>query len=161
MGVKDTFLGNEVLLYIDTVTPVTTAVGSLDITDAVLVACLVNNSFDGTNSPITTTSKCSGKFATSLGGEQGWSMSADGNSINVTTGEAATLKSHNALFKLWRSGVPFWAYMYDTALKTVRFGVVRIDSNGETFPTNAAATFTISLTGIGEVYDQNDLPVIP
>lgn len=158
MGVKDEFLGNEVLLYIDTVTPVDTPIEDIDIADAVLVACLVNNGFDGTNSPISTTSKCSGKFATSIGGEQGWTMTADGNSVHIETGEAATLKSHNALFKLWKSGLPFWAYMYDTALKTVRWGVVRIDSDGEAFPTNAAATFTISLTGIGEPYDQDDLP---
>lgn len=161
MGVTNTFLGNGVLMYVDTTTPITTAgtsISAADIaTNGVLLACLVNNGFDGTTSAIGTASKCSGRFATSIAGEQGWSMSADGNSISVETGEAATLKSHNALLKLWRAGTPFWVYMYDTGQKTLRYGVVRIDSHGEAFPTNAQSTFTISLTGIGEVFDQDDL----
>lgn len=161
MGVKDTFIGNDVLFYVDTTTPLTTAGTAITAatiaTSGVLVACLTENGFDGTTSPIGTSSKCSGRWATSIPGEQGWSMSASGNMINVETGEAATLKSHNALFKLWRAGTIFWGYMYNTGQKTLRYGQMRIDSDGESFPTNAQSTFTVSLVGIGEIFDQDDL----
>lgn len=161
MGVKDTFLGNAVLLYIDTTTPTTTAGTAVSPADFVLVACLTDNGFDYTTNAITTDSKCSGVFATSIGGTKGWSMSANGNSITLSTAEQATLQSHNELFKLWKTGDEFWALQYDVAKKTARYGVVRIDNGGDAFPTNAAATFTLTLTGIGEPYDQDDLAVAP
>lgn len=157
MGVLDTFLGNAVLLYIDTTTPVTTAGTAISPASFKLVACLTDNGFDFTTNAITTDSKCSGIYATSIGGTKGWSMAANGNSITLSTLEKVTLQSHNELFKLWKTGAPFWALQYDVSKKTARYGVVRIDSGGDAFPTNAAATFSLSLTGIGEPFDQDNL----
>lgn len=151
------FNGRTVLLYIDTTTPVTTAGTAVTTANAMLVACLTNNTFDGTTSAISTTSKCSGAFAASIAGEQSWTMGGEGNSVTLDSGETGVIASHNALFKLWRSGTPFWAFQYDTALDTVRYGVVRIDSDGEAYPDNAQSTFSLSLTGIGEAFDQDDL----
>lgn len=161
MAITDTFLGNAVLLYIDTTTPVNTAGTAVTPENFVLVACLNENSVDYTTNAIATDSKCSGIFATSIGGKKGWTMAASGNSISVETGEQATLKSHNAMFKLWRTGDPFWALQYDVQNKTARYGVVRMDSGNDSFPTDAAATFTVGLTGIGEIYDQDDLDTTP
>lgn len=151
------FNGRTVLLYIDTVTPVTTAGTSVTTANAVLVACLTGNTFDGSTSGIPTTSKCTGSFATSIKGEQSWTMGGEGNAVTLDPAEEGVIKSHNALFKVWRAGTHFWAFQYDTAKDTVRYGVVRIDSDGESFPDNAQATFSLSFTGIGEVYDQDDL----
>lgn len=151
------FNGRTVLLYIDDVTPVTTAGTSMTTDNAILVACLTGNTFDATTASISTTSKCSGQFAASIGGEQSWTMGGEGNSVILDPAEELVTASHNKLFKLWRSGLPFWAFQYDTALNTVRYGVVRIDSDGESYPDNAQSTFSISLTGIGEAFDQDDL----
>lgn len=151
------FNGNLVALYIDDVTPVDTPIAEMTTDNAILVACLTQNVFDGTTSAISTSSKCSGNFASSIAGEQGWTMGGDGNSVNLDPSEEATTASHNKMFKLWRSGLPFWAFQYDEGLGTVRYGVVRMDSTNNTFPNNALSTFTIALTGIGEVGDQDDL----
>jgi|SRR6187402_670693 len=151
------FNGRTVLLYIDTVTPVDTPGTEVTTENAILVACLTGNTFDATTSAIGTTSKCSGKFAASIGGEQSWTMGGEGNSVTLDPSEEGVIASHNALFKLWRSGDPFWAFQYDTSLDTVRYGVVRLDTEGESYPDNAQSTFTSSFTGIGPAYDQDDL----
>lgn len=152
------FNGRTVLYYIDTVTPVDTPGTDVTTENAVLVACLTANGLDMTTSAISTTSKCSGKFAASIGGEQSWNMSAEGNSVTLDPSEVGVIASHNALFKLWRSGLPFWGFMYDPTLDTVRYGVQRIDTDGEAYPDNAQSTFSLSTTGIGEIFDQDDLP---
>lgn len=151
------FNGRTVLLYIDTVTPVTTPGDEVTTTNAMLVACLTGNTFDGTTSSISTTSKCSGAFASSIAGEQSWTMGGEGNSVTLDPAEEGVIASHNALFKLWRDGTHFWAFQYDTTRDTVRYGVVRIDSDGESYPDNAQSTFSLSFTGIGEAFDQDDL----
>lgn len=151
------FNGRLVLLYIDTTTPIDTPGDEVTTANAILVACLTNNTFDGTTASISTTSKCSGSFASSIAGEKSWTMGGEGNSVILDPSEEGVIASHNALFKLWRSGDAFWAFQYDTELDTVRYGVVRIDSDGEAYPDNAQSTFSISLTGIGEAFDQDDL----
>lgn len=151
------FNGKTVLLYIDDTTSVDTPGDQMTTQNAKLVACLTGNTFDGTTNAIGTTSKCSGSFAASIAGEQSWTMGGEGNSILMSPSEALVIASHNALFKLWRSGTPFWAFQYDTAQDTMRYGVVRIDSDGESYPDNAQSTFSISMTGIGEVFDQDDI----
>lgn len=163
----DKFLnGRTVLLYIDTTTPLTTDLDEVTVEDARLVACLTSNGFDGTTSAIATTSKCSGSFAESLDGEKGWTMSAEGQAISLT-GVGDTRVNHNELFKLWREGTNFWAFMFDTAGTagapiTMRYGIARIDSFNDGAPDNEAQTFSISLTGVGRPGDQDDIaPVTP
>jgi len=151
------FNGRTVLAYIDDTTSVDTPGTSMTTANAELMVCLTNNTFDGSTSAIATTSKCSGKFASSIGGEQSWTMGAEGNSALLGISEEAVLASHNKLFKLWRAGEPFWMFQYDTARNTMRYGVVRIDSDGEAYPDNAQATYSITFTGIGDVFDQDDI----
>lgn len=150
--------GRTVLLFIDTDTPITTALEDVTTEDAKLVACLTSNGFDGTTSAISTTSKCSGSFAESLDGEKGWTMSAEGQAISLD-GPGDERINHNALFKLWRSGTTFWAFMMDTNAQvvTMRYGLARIDSFSDSAPDNEAQTFSISLTGVGQPGDQDDI----
>lgn len=155
--------GRTVLLFIDTTTPITTDLDAVTTEDALLVACLTSNGFEGTTSAISTTSKCSGSFAESLDGEKGWTMSAEGQAISLD-GVGDTRINHNALFKLWRSGVAFWAFMMDTnaTVVTMRYGLARIDSFSDSAPDNEAQTFSISLTGVGQPGDQDDIaPIVP
>jgi len=154
--------GRTVLLYIDTTTPITTDIEDVTVEDAVLVACLTSNGFDGTTSAIATTTKCSGGFAESLDGEKGWTMSAEGQAQSLELADPRI--NHNALFKLWRSGQIFWAFMMDTATPkvTMRYGLARIDSFSDGAPDNEAQTFSISLTGVGQPGDQDDIaPITP
>jgi len=157
--------GRTVLLYIDTTTLPTTPVDEVTTEDAILVACLTSNGFDATTSAISTTTKCSGSFAESLDGEKGWTMSAEGQAISLGVGD--TRINHNALFKLWKAGTTFWAFMFDTAGAsnasiTMRYGLARIDSYSDAAPDNEAQTFSISLTGVGEPGDQDEIaPVTP
>ena len=152
----ETFIdGTTVLLYADFTTPVDTDIADLTLANFELVACLTSNAFDGTTTGVSTSGKCAGKFATSIGGEQSWTMSGEGKSVILEDGDDRI--SHNALFKRWRSGQPFWAAQYDPAQNTARIGVVRNDTHNDTFPDKDSATFSTSLTGIGDVYDQDDL----
>jgi len=147
--------GRTVLLYIDTTTPITTALNAVDNSDAKLVACLTSNGFDGSTSAISATTKCSGSYGESIDGEKSWTMNAEGQSQSLEVADPRI--SHNKLFKLWRDGTTFWAFMYDAALKTVRYGLARIDSFSDGAPDNDAQTFSITLTGIGRPGDADDL----
>lgn len=153
--------GRTVLLYIDETTPITTDLDAVTTANALLVACLTSNGFEGTTSAIATTSKCSGSFAESLDGEKGWTMSAEGQAISLD-GVGDTRINHNKLFKLWRAGTIFWAFMMDTAspVITMRYGLARVDSFSDSAPDNEAQTFSISLTGIAQPGDQDDVAPI-
>lgn len=145
--------GKQTLLYIDTVTPITTPGLSVDVPGSFeLVACLTDNSFEGTRDAIDTTSKCSGLFKDSMPGEIGWTFSGNGNAISIESGDDRL--SHNALFQLWKNGTTFWVAQFDDELESVRYGLAYITSFSEANPNNAAKTFSITLQGKGEVYDQ-------
>lgn len=160
----DTFVnGTDILLYIDEVTAITAygpdvaVPGTFD-----LVACLKDNGFSGNTDQIDTSSKCSGMFKTSLPGQIGWTFSATGNCINLGgTGlnnpsfSGSTDRISNIrLMKLWKAGTRFWAGQFDSSLNTVQYGVCYISSFELSNPENAAANFSITLQGTGEVWDQ-------
>lgn len=153
-----------VVMFADFTTPITTAGTAVTVADFEMIVCLQNNSFEGTTSPISATSKCSGSFAESVDGEKGWTMSADGLAIKLEVGDARL--NHNALFKKWKAGTPFWVMIADADNTedslTIRYGVGRIDTHTDSMPDNEAQTFSISITGVGEIFDQDDLaPVTP
>ena len=152
-----------IVAFIDVTTPITTIGTDVTPADFEMVACLQNLSFEGTTSPIEATSKCSGSFAESVDGSKAWTISMDGLSIETLVGD--TRYNHNKLFKLWKSGAAFWVMIADAANTaaslTIRYGVGRIDTDSEAFPDNDAQTFSISITGIGEVFDQDDLATAP
>lgn len=146
--------GKQTLLYVDTTTPITTAYTSVTVANAKLVACLDNNGFTLTGAEIDASSKCAdGNFAESIGGQQSWSMSADGKKI-IPTGQE---QSNNELFKLARDNQYAWWFLYDTAKLSMRYGVGHISSFDETSPNNDLETFSISITGSGIVGDQDDI----
>lgn len=152
-----------IIAFVDETTPITTAGTAVTTANFEAVACLQNLSFEGTTSAIAATSKCSGSFAESVDGEKGWTITMDGLSIKTEVGDDRY--NHNKLFKLWRSGKAFWVMIADAANTeqslTIRYGVGRIDSDSEAYPDNEAQTFSISITGIGQVFDQTDLDVTP
>jgi len=155
--------GRKSVLFMDVTTPITTELTAVTTANFEMVACLTSNGFDGTTSAISTTSKCSGSFAESLDGEKGWTMAGEGMAVDIVSPDQRV--SHNALFKQWRSGAAAWFAIMDAdtleTSPTIRYGVGRIDSYSDAFPDNEAQTFSISITGIGEAGDQDDLDVTP
>lgn len=147
------FNGKDYLLYVDVTTPTTTAYTAVTTANAELVGCLDTQGFQMTSSDIDTSSKCSdGNFAESIGGQQGWSMSADGKYT-----DDVAFQSSNQLFKLSRDNQEAWWFIFDTAKLLMRYGVGRITSFDESMANNEAVTFSISITGVGYPGDQDDI----
>jgi len=154
------------ILYVNTALALTTAGTAVTMTGFLPVVCLTNNGFGGTTSPIDSTSKCTPNgFSESIDGVKGWTMSGEGQAYAKAVGETATVKNHNDLMKLWRSGAKAWWMIADQTdgedSLTIRYGVGRIDSYSDAFPNNDLQTFSISITGNGEAFDQDDLDVTP
>ena len=147
--------GNNFLFWIDTVTPTTTVLTDVNIDNTELVACLTDNGFDGTTNVIESASKCAGLWGESIADTSSWTMNVSGEAI--AEDGLASRANHNALFKLWRSKTPFWGFMYDIEMETMRYGIVRIDSYSDTAGQGAIQGFSATLTGLGQPGDQDDI----
>lgn len=146
--------GSANLLYINTVLSTSTYGPDVIIPGTFDLVCdMTDNGFDATADNIDTSGKCSGVFKTGLPGQIGWSFSGTGNTQNIPTNDNDHV-SQNALEILFRNQTKFWAGVWDTALKTVRYGVVYITAFSEANPVNGAATFNITLQGDGEYWNQ-------
>lgn len=155
MALEQEYEGKNILLGFDFTTPVTTEGDAMTTENVELIGCLTDNGFNLDTASQGTTTKCSGAFQTSVAGASTWGMSGSGVSIKKEAGD--TRITAPELFKRARSREPFWAFTYDTEEELVRYGVVRLDSYSEANPAEGQATFDMTLTGIGEVYDQDDL----
>lgn len=159
---REANLGTDILLYIDTTSDITAAASTIDIPGTFkLVACLTDNGLDMSSDQIDTASKCSGLFKTALPGQTGWTFSASGQQVTLSGGDITSGVNHNALFKLARSKEKFWAATFDPDNYSIRSGVVFISSYSEANPNSAAATFSMTLQGDGDIFDQEDLDITP
>lgn len=144
---RQTILGNDLVIYIDTVTPI----ASRPVTDVnyKLIACLTGNGLEVSTADIDTTSKCSGRFTETDSGDVTWSFSGDGNAIDD---QGPSEVSYQELLDLSLSGVKFWAKIANPTDSIVREGVVRIASYSEDFQRNAAFAFSATFNGSGELF---------
>lgn len=157
---EEILLSNDVLLYIDTTTPTTTAIDAVTIEDFVLVACLTDNSFNGTTSTLESASKCAGNFGETIADKITWSMDFTGEHLK-NAGLNGRLSAEE-IQQLWLDKKTFWAAQYDIAENSVVYGLARIDSFTKTAGANSIATFSATLTGIGGVGTKATLaPVTP
>lgn len=154
--------GRRIWLFVDTTTPVTTALDAVTPANFRPVVCLTSNSLDVTVNPIETTSKCDDGNASSEAGTMGWTMNADGIIAALTAPDTDAVSAEE-LLKIVRSKEPkWWAQMDVDALGAstlIRYGVGRIDSYNETWADNESGTFTGAVTGIGALGDQDDMDV--
>jgi predicted secreted protein len=115
------------------------------------LVCLTSNGFQTSGSDITTDSKCTGEWSSTLQGRKGWTLSGEGQSIAGTadTGTASFQK----LAILWKAGTIFAAEFYnvDDEDDVIR-GNVRITDLAKTAPDNDVTTFSVTFTGQGEVF---------
>jgi len=154
------------ILYVNPALALTTAGTAVTTAGFIPVLCLTNVGFDGTTSPIDSTSKCSPNgFSESIDGVKSWSISGEGQAYEKAVGETATVKNHNDIWKLWKSGAKAWWMIADQTDSedslTIRYGIGRVDSDSDAFPNNDLQTFNFSITGDGEPFDQDDLDVTP
>lgn len=159
---KNKINGRKMWLFVDTTTPVDTALTAVTPANFRPVVCLTSNSLDFTVSPIETTSKCDDGNASSEAGTAGWTFNADGI-IAVLTAPDTTSVSAEELLKIIRAKEPKWWAIMDVndlgASSLIRYGVGRMDSYNETWPDNESGTFTGAITGIGALGDQDDIDI--
>lgn len=144
---RSTILGNDILLYIDTVTPLTAR--PVDDDDYKLIACLTTNGLDISTTDIDTTSKCSGRFVESDAGDVTWSFSGDGNAIDD---QGPSEVSYQELIDLSLAGTKFWAKIANPTNGILREGIARISAYTESYERNAPFSFTATFQGSGELY---------
>ena len=158
--------GRLSILYVDTTTPITTAGTAVTMANFKPVVCLTSNGFDGTTSPIDSTSKCTPNgFSESIDGVKSWTMSAEGDNYEKLVGETSTVVNHNDLHKMWKNGTKAWWMLADQENPedslSIRYGVGRVDGSSWNSPNNDKQTFSNPITGDGEIFDQDDLDVTP
>lgn len=117
----------------------------------VALACLKTNSWDSSTDQIDTTSKCSGKYKTSLPGDISWSFKADGNAIDDAAN--ASQASFNVLAGLQKTGTTFPMKMVgvDDPTDIIR-GNVFITSISKSAGRNEAVAFSSTFQGTGEYF---------
>lgn len=152
--------GNDVLLYFDTTTPITTALNAVTPENFDLVACLTDNGFDGTTASLESASKClAGGFSSSIPDKQSWTMSLNGEQL-LATGLAGRLSAEEVQ-QLWIDKETFWALQYDQAKNSVVYGLVYISSFSKANAASAISTFSATLTGVGGVGTGTTLQPVP
>lgn len=145
----DFVLGTEFPLYIDTTTATTEPLEDVVIPGTFkLIGCLASNGFDGTTDNVEASSKCAGIWKSNIAGKKGWTISGDGNFINIVSPDERV--SAKALFALWKSGAKAWFAIFDEAAETMFYGLGYISSFNFAAPDGAATTFSITVTGDGE-----------
>jgi len=143
--------GTETLLLIDQTTDINT-----DINDVVIpgdfepIGCLTQNSWETSTATIDTSSKCSGRFTSSLPGDKSATASGEGFAISDADAVTGGLVNHNGLAALDKAGTIVWLALYDTALNTVRYGKAFITAYSDSAPRAAGQTFSVSWQIVGE-----------
>lgn len=142
--------GTEVLMYIDTETPITTDGEDVEIPGSFRpFICGQDNGFDLSVDQIDTTSKCTGFNKSSIPGEVGWTFNFSGNAVKGVDGDSI---SHNEALELAKSRTLFWVAEFNPALDTVRYGVGYFTSYSDANPRNASQTFSVTVQGTGEIF---------
>lgn len=140
-------LGNEVLLYVDTITPITTAINAVTIANFVLVACLTDNSFSGSTSTLESASKCAGNFGETIADKITGSYDFTGEHLK-NAGLDGRLSAEEVQ-QMWLDKEVAWWAQYDIAQDSVIYSLGRIDSFSKANSANSLSTFSATVTAIG------------
>lgn len=138
-------LGNEYIIYINTVDSVADG-GHAQDSNYRAVACLITNGFSGSTDSIETTSKCSGSDKDSEPGDRGWTITGEGQAVDDISSAQA---NYQELAELWASGRKFWIKMANPTNNIVREGKTWISSYAETAARNVAYGFNATFQGTG------------
>lgn len=142
--------GKDYVIFIDTVTAISAATGTLANYKAVM--CEVSSSFSGTTDAQEVSNKCNGGFSNSNPGTKSWEFSGEAQAIDDEANPSPI--SMNAIAELWKSGQKFWAKQaaLDPSGNGMVFteGVVWISSYERTAGNEDAFSFSYTFTGVGE-----------
>ena len=148
---EETILGQGTLLFIDETTPVTTPAYELAIPgDFTEVICLNDNSFDLSISPIATTNKCTGLWATSLPGEKSGTFGGNGDAV-IIEGEDPRY-NFDKVAALAAAGTIVWWLQYNDNGTSLRVAPGYISSYNDTSPNLDKQTFSFTVTLTGEIF---------
>lgn len=144
-------LGTETLLLIDTTTSIDTDIDLVAIPgNFEPVGCLSSNSWESSTTTTDTSSKCSGRFTSSLPGDKSATASGEGFAISDSDAITAGLINHNQLAVLDKNSTIVWLAMFDTALNTIRYGKAFITAYSDSAPRAEGQTFSVSFQIVGE-----------
>lgn len=121
------------------------------------VACLKTNGWDASTDQIDTTSKCSGKYKTSLPGDISWSFKGDGNAVDDKG--VPSKASFAVLAGLKKAGETFPAKMVgvDDPTDVIR-GDVFITALSLSAGRNEPVAFSSTFQGTGEFFLTPEAP---
>lgn len=121
------------------------------------VACLKTNGWDASTDQIDTTSKCSGKYKTSLPGDISFSFKADGNAVDDAG--APSKASFLVLAGLHKAGTTFPMKMVgvDDPTDVIR-GDVFLTAISKSAGRNEAVGFSATFQGTGEYFLTPEAP---
>lgn len=143
------------IVYIDETTAITTALTALTFPGNFQpVVCLTTNAFNGTRDSIDTSSKCSGLWKTSIPGQAGWTITGDGQAVELTGSDITADINFRRIWQLYQSGEKFFVAMEDTDSYSILYGVGYITNITITAPNNAVKTFSFTVQGDDRPYDQ-------
>lgn len=150
MAVEDIKNGTDYLVFVNTAVPITNDTPpENDDTGWKMLMCLNTNALNVTVNSIDTTTKCTGGWADAIPGDASWEITADGAAVDVDGNAEA---SNNEILALTANKVSFWVAIFDPERDMYRKGVAFVSSYGESFNRNEQFSFSITLTGRGELY---------
>lgn len=145
--------GKNVWLYYQDGTKLDTD-GVTEIPNWLAFACSTSDGFSGSTETTNTATKCSGNWVENEDGDKSWEFSSSCYAIKDPTAEQA---SHKIAFQLWKAG-DLKTFKIATIDDTyIRQGQGRITSYSETADRTDSLQFELTVTGHGEVMDEDDL----
>ena len=118
----------------------------------VVIGCLKTNNWDGSTDQIDTTSKCSGRYKTSIPGDISWSFGADFNDIDDTPETAPVRASFAKLAALHKAGTIFPMKMVGVDTADIIRGEVFITSINKSAGRNESVSSSVTFQGTGEYF---------
>lgn len=148
---EDVILGSGTLLFIDATTPPDTPVEEVSIPgDFVETICLLDNSFGLTVSPIDTTSKCTGLWATSIPGQKSGTFGGNGEAVIIEDSDPRY--NMDKIVALAASATVVWWLQYNDNQTSIRYATGYVSSYSDAVPNLDKQGFSFTVTLTGEIY---------
>lgn len=147
---ENVILGQGTIIYIDENLSIDTPIDQVPIPgNFEQVICLTDNSFDGSTSPISTSNKCTGLWATSLAGEKSGTFGGNGDAVIIDG--ADDRYNMDKVAALWASGAVVWWLQYNENGTSVRYALGYVSSYNDTSPNLDRQSFSFTVTLSGEI----------
>lgn len=116
------------------------------------IVCITTNGFTSGKAKQVTSSKCDGNNETSLPGIGTHGFNVDGLIVSLETAEVSSRANYEKLIQAHLDGQIFFGRTTNATQTYYRESKQWIESYEESAPNAEAATFTASITGVGQVF---------